>query len=318
MTLTEVWSGYVAVLRDRAPVTAASIRPPRSVDDRQLAERATTQWTEQLREFFSLHDGQSAPTGADHFVGTLLPDMILMTIEQIQYEHAYQLERPHPIDDLGDEWPAIIEAQQAGDTAHLYLPTYVPFAKDGSTGLCYIDTRGGPKQGCVRIFGADSADEGGPLCDTLEGYLDALRISVESSTEHSGLTPRIREGALVWEVDSSGQTPLPPFPAPTVIRLPFAPLDFRPSQWTDADDIIDLEVVRRKVIDTARALHPGSVVEDARAVYQRVPRLRGANMNWWVWMDGAEVVFTAFVTGDGDEVLVVEAPTGGFTVEVGD
>ncbi|MDJ0396413.1 hypothetical protein QMK17_24205 [Rhodococcus sp. G-MC3] len=71
-------------------------------------------------------------------------------------------------------------------------------------------------------------------------------------------------------------------------------------------------------MDTARALHPGSVVEDSRAVYRRVPRLRGANMNWWVWMDGADTIYTAFVTGDGHDVIVVEATPAGYTIEVQD
>lgn len=100
-----------------------------------------------------------------------------------------------------------------------------------------------------------------------------------------------------------------------VVRVPFPLIDFRPSQLSDDDDLIDLDHVRRTVIDTARRLHPSAVVEDARAVYRQVPRLRGANMNWWVWMDGAETVFTAIVTGEGHDVIVLELPPGGCVLE---
>jgi hypothetical protein len=50
-------------------------------------------------------------------------------------------------------------------------------------------------------------------------------------------------------------------------------------------------------------------------VYRQVPRLRGANMNWWVSMDGAEVIFTAIVTGEDHDVIVLELPPGGCVFE---
>lgn len=101
-----------------------------------------------------------------------------------------------------------------------------------------------------------------------------------------------------------------------VVRVPFPLIDFRPSQLSDDDDLIDLDHVRRTVIETARRLHPQAMVEDARAVYRQVPRVRGANMNWWVSMDGAEMVYTAIVTGEDHDVVVLELPSGGCVFEV--
>lgn len=198
----------------------------------------------------------------------------------------------------------------------MFLPEYVPIAKDGAGGLCYVDTRRGPKQGCIRFFFAEAADEGGPAYDSLADYLDALRTSVDSETEFDGLIPTFVDDALVWELDRSDWPSAPPLPNPVVLRLPFEPVEFRPSQWTAEDDVIDLDVVRQTVIDTARALYPGTIGDDARAVYRYVPRLRGANMNWWVSTVAGEKVFTAFVTGVGNEVIVVEASAGGYTIEV--
>ncbi|WP_235606339.1 SMI1/KNR4 family protein [Rhodococcus sp. PBTS 1] len=260
----------------------------------------------------------------ERYVGTLLPDYVLLTFEGIVDRHEFQLANPFPIDDLGDEWPSEVATQEAGETSHMFLPAYVPIAEDGAGGFCYVDTRSGPRQGCVRFFGNDTADEGGPEYESLADYIDAARLSVEAETEFDGVVPRLMEGALIWEVDLSNRPQAPPAPPPTLLRLPFAPIDFRPSEWTDDDDIVDLDAVRSAVMKAARDLYPGSVVEDAHAVYQRVPRLRGANMNWWVSMSGTgslppfgnERVFTAFVTGVGDEVIVVEATPGGYTIEV--
>jgi cell wall assembly regulator SMI1 len=324
VTLVEVWSAYMTLLRDRFPATAESVRPPRPEDERRELERATTPWPDELREFFTLHSGQHVPAGTGKYVGTLLPDYALLTFEEIVRQHEFQLAHPFPIDDLGDEWPAEVATQQAGETAFMFLPAYVPIAEDGAGGFCYVDTRSGPLQGCVRFFGNDSADEGGPAYESLADYFDRVRSSVEAGTEHDGVVPTLEQGALIWEVDFSDRPTAPPVPPPTVLRLPFAPIDFRPSQWTDEDDIVDLDAVRLAVMNAARDLYPGSVVEYARAVYQRVPRLRGANMNWWVGMSGTgslppfgnERVFTAFVTGVGDEVIVVEATPGGYTIEI--
>lgn len=94
-------------------------------------------------------------------------------------------------------------------------------------------------------------------------------------------------------------------------------VEFWPSQWTADDDVIDLDVVRHAVVDTARALYPGSVVDaDARAVYRYVPRLRGANMNWWVSLDGGKKSIYRIRHRVSDDEIVVEALPGGHHVEV--
>ncbi|MDJ0396414.1 SMI1/KNR4 family protein [Rhodococcus sp. G-MC3] len=197
MDIAEVWAAYMSVLQDRAPVTAASVRPPRPATDLEAAERATTPWTAELREFFSLHDGQHIPVGVDYHVGTLLPDLELLTLDGVHYEHQSHLEMLHSIEDLGEEWPAAIKTQRAGETAYKFLAPYVPFGRDGSTGSCYVDTRDGPQRGCVRFFAADAADEGQPAFDSLTDYLDSIRRSVQQGTQHSSLIPTVRDGALV-------------------------------------------------------------------------------------------------------------------------
>ncbi|MBT2269839.1 hypothetical protein [Rhodococcus erythropolis] len=79
MTLTDAWLASMDVLRDCAPVTAAAVRAPRGLVDREAAEHATASWTEELREFFALHDGQAFRSGDDQFVGEVLPGVELLS-----------------------------------------------------------------------------------------------------------------------------------------------------------------------------------------------------------------------------------------------
>lgn len=305
----------MATLRERAPITAASIRPPRTAGERESAERATTPWTEELREFYGLHDGQQVPLGEDYVpVGSVLPDSTLLSLDEVVREHNNNVENPHRIDYLGDDWPATAGAQEAGETAEMFVPAYVPFA-EGIFGLTYIDTRPGRRRGCVRMFSAEAADGGAPLFDSVTEYIAAIHRSVETGSALGEMTPAFEDGVLEWRDPEFSDESMAHAATLPVIRIPFALIDFRPSQLSDDDDLIDLDHVRRTVIETARRLHPQAVVEDARAVYRQVPRVRGANMNWWVSMDGAEVIFTAMVTGEDHDVIVLELPSGGCVFE---
>ncbi|MDV7990033.1 MULTISPECIES: SMI1/KNR4 family protein [unclassified Rhodococcus (in: high G+C Gram-positive bacteria)] len=318
MNLTEVWAAYMATLRERAPVTAAAIRPPRTSDEREAAERETTPWTSELREFYGLHDGQHETYGEEYVpVGSVLPDFTLCSLDRAVDRHRFSLENLHPIDDLGEDWPAEVLAQEAGETAEMFVPAYVPIAEDGSGSTLYVDTRPGARQGCVRNFSSDSADQGAPWFDSLTEYIAAVHRSVETgSAIYDDVRPTFVEGVLHWRDPALSEGSMAYAATLPVVRVPFPLIDFRPSQLSDDDDLIDLDHVRRTVIETARRLHPHSVVEDARAVYRQVPRVRGANMNWWVSMDGSEVVFTAIVTGEDHDVIVLELPSGGCVFEV--
>ncbi len=307
----------MATLRERAPITASSIRPPRTASEREAAELATTPWTKELREFYGLHDGQRETYGEEYVpVGSVLPDFTLYSLDQAVDRHRFSLENLHSIDDLGEDWPAEVLAQEAGETAEMFVPAYVPFAEDGSGGTLYVDTRPGARGGCIRMFTYEGADGGDPWFDSLTEYIAALHRSVETGLAiYDDLRPTFVDGLLEWGDSALSEASMAHAATLPVVRIPFALIDFRPSQLSDNDDLIDLDHVRRTVIDTARRLHPRAVVEDARAVYRQVPRLRGANMNWWVWMDGAETVFTAIVTGEGHDVIVLELPPGGCVLE---
>lgn len=277
MTLAEAWTAYMSVLRVQAPVTAASVRPPLSPANRQDAEHATTPWTEELREFFSLHDGQNPPDDAHRFQGTALPNLTLLSLDAVVATHKFCRESLHDTEDVGPDWATVSREQPAGEAAYMFLDAYVPFAEDSAGGYLCVDTRSGEHHGCVRSFSSDAADEGGPLFASMADYIDSVRRSVESGAEHSFLKPTFDEGTLVWEVDFSDSPINEPQPEPELLRLPFELVDFQPSQVGPEDDLIDLDAVRQTVLDTARSLHPGSVVEGGRTVFPRVPRQRGGD-----------------------------------------
>ncbi|NMM92320.1 hypothetical protein B2J88_50175 [Rhodococcus sp. SRB_17] len=313
MTLTDVWLAYMTVLRERAPITAGAVRPPRPRCDREDAEYATTPWTAEVREFFSLHDGQYQPTGGGDLIGTLFPNFGLLCLDEVVAKHQYCRDPDllHDTEDLGDDWVRIARQQSAGEVVHMFVDPHLPFAENGSGDVLCVDMRGGQRQGCVRDFGWEGADESDVLSASLADYVDSVRISVESGIEHSGLLPTVEDGALIWEVDYSDSLLQVPAPEPAVIRLPFAVTGFLPSQIGQGDDLIDLEVVRRTVIDTAQSLHPRAVVNGCEAVFRQVPRQRGVPISWFVGIDAQTVAFVAVVTGVGNDVIVHEMPEGG-------
>ncbi len=313
MTLTDAWLRYMQVLHQIAPITAGAVRSPRLLSEREDAERATAPWTAEIREFFSLHDGQKRPTGGEVFVGSALPDFDLLCLDEVVAKHEYcrAPEHLHDTEDLGNDWVTIARQQSAGEIAHVFLSEYIPFAENGSGELLCVDTRGGPRQGCIRYFGWEGADESEPWSQSLANYVDSVRISVESGIEHSGMLPTIEGGILSWDVDLTDTPAQVPAPEPERIRLPFALTSFRPSQIGPDDDLIDLDVVRRTVLDIAQSLHPGSVIEGGESVFRRVPRQRGIAVSWFVGIDRQTANFVSVVTGIGNEVIVHELPEDG-------
>lgn len=311
MTLTDAWLRYMQVLRQKAPITAGAVHPPRPLSEREDAERATAPWTAEIREFFSLHDGQVRPVGGEDFVGCVFPGFDLLCLDEVVARHRDSREHLHDTEDLGEEWGSIAGQQQAGEIAHMFLSEYIPFAEHGCGDLLCVDTRNGQRRGCVREFGAEGADECDPESASLADYIDSVRISVESGIEHSSLVPTIEDGVLSWDVDLSDNPVQDPAPDPIMIRLPFALTSFQPSQIGPDDDLIDLDVVRQAVIGTAQSLHPASTVEGAESVFRRVPRQQGVAMSWFVGIDRQTVTFVAVVTGIGNEVIVHELPEDG-------
>ena len=94
--------------------------------------------------FYSLHDGQEQPTGGGDFIGSMFPNFGLLGPDELVANHKYcrDPETLHDTEGLGDDWIQVARQQQAGEVAHMFLDTYLPFAENGSGDLLYVDTRG--------------------------------------------------------------------------------------------------------------------------------------------------------------------------------
>lgn len=201
MTLADMWSTYLAVLCDRAPVTAASIRPPRTPTDVAEAETLTGPWNDEVREFYLLQDGQEAAHAGGTEPGEVLPELRLLSLDEIVGLHNWWLRNPHSTESLGPNWHAEIEAQSAGESAAKFLPQYIPVAEGLGGSFAYVDTRSGPRSGCVRYFSAESADEGTVAYESLSEFLQQVTESVQTGSAQWEMVPLIEDGILLWEED---------------------------------------------------------------------------------------------------------------------
>jgi len=195
MSVTEAWIDLVRVLSDIAPDTAGSFLPPTPAADVEAAEAATgLLWTEELREFYSLHAGQ------------LLPYQDLLGVDRVLSERALMIEVWQGITEadpgffIGGYEGLLAEHPQAGSEARGYLPQYIPLSgEDGNFYFC--DLRPGPLHGCVRGYLDGAADCSGPLWASISTMLDALRVSLEDGTSFQGVLEsvwRVTEGHLWW------------------------------------------------------------------------------------------------------------------------
>ncbi|WP_328811783.1 SMI1/KNR4 family protein [Rhodococcus sp. NBC_00294] len=199
MTLAEVWTNYMHVLREKAPVTASSIRPPRPATDVSEAERTVGSWTNELREFYLLQDGQDPLHSGATPRGEVLPELRILPLDEAVALHRWWQEHPHSIESLGPTWSEQVRTQSAGESAAMFLPEYIPVAEGLAGSLAYIDTRGGVHSGCVRFFSAESADEGAAAYESLSEFVRQVAESVEAGSAHGEFAPSIEDGILLWE-----------------------------------------------------------------------------------------------------------------------
>lgn len=323
MSVSSEWTELTAAL-DSLSDRALTFQPPAPVADRAAAEAATDAvWPEQLREFYTLHNGQD-PDSGPRFHGELLPLSWIFSVDYLVEEYTSMVEygRSELAD---DEWLRDnARDSQAGSTAWCWLPSYIPIGGLDSN-YYFIDTRPGPHSGCIREWTRDDGDTSSePIWDSIAEMLADIRRSVMTDTVlfepwHPWFVHDDDEayrGTLTWNATIA--QPLsakpPAVPDPTPLRVPFPLIDFMPSEVGPDDDCVDLEAVTASVAAVARRLHPTATIDGGNTVYQRLPRRRGINANWFTVIDGEPTVFLVIVTGDGDRVFVHQHPPGGFTI----
>ncbi|MGZ8176772.1 SMI1/KNR4 family protein [Williamsia sp. SKLECPSW1] len=324
MRVSSEWTELMAAL-DSLSDRALTFQPPAPAADLAAAEAATdAEWPEQLREFYTLHNGQD-PDKPGRFHGELLPMTLIFSIDHLVEEYRMMVEygRSEIADDLWMRENA--QDSQAGSTAWCWLPSYIPIAGLDSN-YYFIDTRPGPHSGCIREWSRDDGDNGSePIWDSIAEMLAAVRRSV--LTDAVLLEPwhpwfvhdednENYHGTLTWNATIA--QPLsakpPAVPDPTPLHVPFPLIDFMPSEIGPDDDCVDLDAVSASAAAVARRLHPAATIDGGNFVYQRVPRRQGITANWFAVIDGEPAAFLVIITGDGDRVFVHQHPPGGFTL----
>lgn len=206
MTVTDEWTTLMAALPHVSgnALTFLAPAPPAAVAHAEAATSAV--WPDQLREFYSLHNGQD-PDGAGYF-GELLPASWFFTVDYLVEEYTRLV--AHGKAELRDDrWlQELNDESEAGATAFAFLPTYIPLC--GSDSYYYFcDTRPGAHSGCIRHWTRDDGDNGSePLFTSIADMLAAVRTSVTTNTElHHGWKPSFvddpsspagHQGALFW------------------------------------------------------------------------------------------------------------------------
>ncbi|MEH3153877.1 MAG: SMI1/KNR4 family protein [Gordonia paraffinivorans] len=304
---------------------ALTFRPPASGDQLRDSQSATTgaSWPRQLVDFYQLHDGQEAEYRA-RAPGELLPASRILPCDEMVEHHQAMVD--HGRWELYDDpWlRENAENSEAGARSFCFLTDYVPIAQWDSD-YYFVDTRPGPQSGCVRYWARDDGDASGEVLwpSLAEMLADIRRSIVDDAVLLEPFRPWFvhdrndpDHGVLTWVNELScdlDDAPPPPVES-TPLLLPFPVADYLTVMAEYTGPFLDLDAVRRQVLDTARALHPGTVVEGGETVYQPLPRHPGVCGNALTTIDGELIPYLVVITGEGDDVLVFEHPPGGFTI----
>jgi cell wall assembly regulator SMI1 len=201
-----VWSELLAWLDENAPATAREInRNGASAEEVAEAEARTgTEWTEELRTWFTLQSGVMLTT-AD----SLLFAWDINDLDTAMSSRAINLQVATEVDDglsAGErDFRTRMARTQAGDPVGWH-PAFIPIC-DGHTGTeLVVDLRPGPRRGCVLAHdwedggvGMDFADAWPSIAAMLWEHLEVMR------TGHPGrigaVTAVTDEGHLEWQFD---------------------------------------------------------------------------------------------------------------------
>lgn len=208
MSVTEEWNLLMSALAERGSSDALRFLPPAPAADVARAEAATTVWPDQLREFYSLHNGLDRDNRERH-CGELLPMSVVHTVDFLVEEYEQLVE--HGQSELEDDpWTQEQNVgSEAGATSWAYLPEYIPLSGLDSY-YYFLDTRPGEHSGCIRHWTRDDGDnQQGPVYASIADMLAAVRHSITTNSKLEDLwTPTFIDdpdwpearGTLGWTI----------------------------------------------------------------------------------------------------------------------
>jgi cell wall assembly regulator SMI1 len=182
----------VAWLREHAPATAATLRPPAPAEALDAAEREVgAAFPADLRAWYARTDGMQ---WIFPWAGTLIPSFyrpyplaMALDIRRMMLEVAAQ---------FPPEWPL---SAVAGEASQIWQPSFMPIAADTGGVTVFVDLREGPLRGCVLEYDKVSACHGVPAWPSVS----AMLAEVAGALVHDRLANGCRrevdaQGRLTW------------------------------------------------------------------------------------------------------------------------
>lgn len=300
MSVSDAWADLMSTLREKAPHTAESLLPPPSLEVVRSMEASTgLDWPDDLREYFSLHNGQADTPDP---TGSIFPAQDMFGVERALAERAMMVSVWRELSESGFGpnalgYDAIVDgAPNAGSPAHAYLPQYVPLS--GSDGYYYFcDVRGGPNRGCVRAFEHDVSDGTGPVWPSITAMLVGLRDNIRLETAADGWQPHTTKGFVAWY--PAGVDPDTPRPTPVttaVIHTGYdSPRDNLLGERRPDDPGADTQAIARAVVASASEKYGADRVTGAQTLIPWIPQAPGFVAGGMAIVDGAQVYYAAVV-----------------------
>ena len=98
-------------------------------------------------------------------------------------------------------------AEPAGTKSFVYLAAWIPFASDFGGNHLFIDTRPGPRSGCISEWNRDEGSLRPPLWASLDVLVEQVATSLRKKrwrgADGEDFVPRVQDGRLHW--DASGE-----------------------------------------------------------------------------------------------------------------
>ncbi|RIJ76817.1 hypothetical protein D1871_10350 [Nakamurella silvestris] len=200
--LERLWGRVLNWCAVNAPETAARIRPSAGPEAIHQAEATTGHsWPPELKEWFSLHDGD----GAQGESTALLPNYGPLSLDdatQIWESFAELMAEQYEASYFDPDARSIQqgEGEPAGREAMMFLPSFIPIGGADPYYL-FVDVRPGEQSGCVTAWDHTAADQHGPIWPSLTAMVADLAAALEGGTECNGYLPGVHQGRLGWYLE---------------------------------------------------------------------------------------------------------------------